>query len=125
MGTSSDLEMNDPIHVYQAGGLMKFARNQPCPCGSGLKFKKCCLNRGDLADLPLERTGRAIPASIIDDVVDSTFSLPNDDLVRRLDALANTQPALCGLITSLSSSLPQSACVSAALRGRARISSHF
>ncbi|WP_455232966.1 SEC-C metal-binding domain-containing protein [Geopseudomonas aromaticivorans] len=22
----------------------KVARNDPCPCGSGLKFKKCCLN---------------------------------------------------------------------------------
>ena len=20
-------------------------RNEPCPCGSGKKFKKCCLNR--------------------------------------------------------------------------------
>src|SRR5215203_6051770 len=23
-------------------------RNDPCPCGSGKKFKKCCLNRGSL-----------------------------------------------------------------------------
>jgi len=23
----------------------KVGRNDPCPCGSGLKFKKCCLNR--------------------------------------------------------------------------------
>ena len=23
-------------------------RNDPCPCGSGKKFKKCCLNRGAL-----------------------------------------------------------------------------
>ena len=22
-------------------------RNQPCPCGSGLKFKKCCLRRAN------------------------------------------------------------------------------
>ena len=22
---------------------MKTGRNDPCPCGSGLKFKKCCL----------------------------------------------------------------------------------
>ncbi len=21
-------------------------RNDPCPCGSGKKFKKCCMNRG-------------------------------------------------------------------------------
>jgi len=23
----------------------KIGRNEPCPCGSGLKFKKCCLNK--------------------------------------------------------------------------------
>ncbi|MFH1844852.1 MAG: zinc-dependent peptidase [bacterium] len=23
----------------------RFGRNSPCPCGSGLKYKKCCLNR--------------------------------------------------------------------------------
>ena len=22
-------------------------RNDPCPCGSGKKFKKCCMNRGE------------------------------------------------------------------------------
>ncbi len=24
---------------------MKVGRNDPCPCGSGLKYKKCCLNK--------------------------------------------------------------------------------
>ena len=24
---------------------MKIGRNQPCPCGSGKKHKKCCLNK--------------------------------------------------------------------------------
>jgi SWIM/SEC-C metal-binding protein len=23
----------------------KIGRNEPCPCGSGKKFKKCCMNR--------------------------------------------------------------------------------
>ena len=26
-------------------GPQRFGRNSPCPCGSGLKFKKCCLRR--------------------------------------------------------------------------------
>ena len=26
-------------------GNMKIGRNQPCPCGSGKKYKKCCLNK--------------------------------------------------------------------------------
>lgn len=24
---------------------MSIGRNDPCPCGSGKKYKKCCLNR--------------------------------------------------------------------------------
>jgi uncharacterized protein YecA (UPF0149 family) len=24
---------------------IKVGRNDPCPCGSGLKFKKCCITR--------------------------------------------------------------------------------
>lgn len=28
---------------------MKTGRNQPCPCGSGIKYKKCCLPKEDLA----------------------------------------------------------------------------
>ena len=24
----------------------KIGRNEPCPCGSGLKYKKCCLDSG-------------------------------------------------------------------------------
>lgn len=30
--------------------MEKIGRNSPCPCGSNLKYKKCCLNR-DLATL--------------------------------------------------------------------------
>ncbi len=26
-------------------GRLRFGRNSPCPCGSGAKYKKCCLNR--------------------------------------------------------------------------------
>ena len=25
----------------------KVGRNDPCPCGSGKKYKKCCLGKGD------------------------------------------------------------------------------
>jgi methionyl aminopeptidase len=36
---------------------VKAGRNDPCPCGSGLKYKKCCLNRDrfDLKSLYLQR----------------------------------------------------------------------
>jgi uncharacterized protein YecA (UPF0149 family) len=32
-----------PTPVQRARG--KVGRNEPCPCGSGKKFKKCCLWR--------------------------------------------------------------------------------
>ena len=28
-----------------AGGGGKVGRNQPCPCGSGKKYKRCCIDR--------------------------------------------------------------------------------
>jgi hypothetical protein len=39
---------------------MKIGRNQPCPCGSGKKFKKCCLNKEKVSsDLLYRRLGEA------------------------------------------------------------------
>jgi SEC-C motif/Protein of unknown function (DUF1186) len=37
----SDLEWSDVRRAPKIG------RNDPCPCGSGRKFKKCCLNQND------------------------------------------------------------------------------
>lgn len=37
-----DREMEKPYHRYQP----KVGRNEPCPCGSGKKFKKCCGRQG-------------------------------------------------------------------------------
>lgn len=33
---------------------MKIGANDPCPCGSGLKYKKCCRNRTDLSEIPTQ-----------------------------------------------------------------------
>src|SRR5574340_249788 len=33
-------------------GMGKIGRNQPCPCGSGLKYKKCCLVKPSSTALP-------------------------------------------------------------------------
>lgn len=32
----------------------KIGRNDPCPCGSGKKYKKCCISIRDIADNPVE-----------------------------------------------------------------------
>lgn len=29
-------------------------RNQPCPCGSGTKYKRCCMNKKDSGEVPPE-----------------------------------------------------------------------
>jgi uncharacterized protein YecA (UPF0149 family) len=34
----------DPTPKQMARRPPKVGRNDPCPCGSGKKFKKCCLN---------------------------------------------------------------------------------
>lgn len=31
--------------------MTELARNAPCPCGSGLKYKQCCLKAGRSLDL--------------------------------------------------------------------------
>ncbi len=33
------------FHNKKTGGIMKIGRNDPCPCGSGLKYKKCCMKK--------------------------------------------------------------------------------
>jgi len=39
---------------------MKVGRNQPCPCGSGKKYKKCCLSKEKVSsDLLYRRLGEA------------------------------------------------------------------
>jgi len=40
----SDIErlLNPPTPIRAES---KVGRNDPCPCGSGLKFKKCCLGK--------------------------------------------------------------------------------
>jgi uncharacterized protein len=35
----SDFTVHDPVDQYDTE---KVGRNDPCPCGSGLKYKKCC-----------------------------------------------------------------------------------
>lgn len=46
---------------------MKIGRNDPCPCGSGKKYKKCCLNKSEIeflaeaafdAQMSLKRDGQ-------------------------------------------------------------------
>lgn len=35
----------DPKEPRELVRRMKIGRNDPCPCGSGRKFKKCCIHK--------------------------------------------------------------------------------
>lgn len=35
---------------------MKIGRNEPCPCGSGMKYKKCCLLKEVVVRTPEHKT---------------------------------------------------------------------
>ena len=45
--------------------MATLGRNNPCPCGSGRKYKQCCLRAVDVADLTWRRMreaeGRLLP----------------------------------------------------------------
>ena len=90
---------------------MKLGRNQLCPCGSGLKFKKCCR----ILPVVIENAGLAVPADVVDDVVNTISTMSDEDLDNRLDLLARTPPHLCSFITPLSFALPQESSFTAAL----------
>lgn len=44
---------------------MSTARNDPCPCGSGVKYKKCCLAKGDQAVRRRSRLGVQLSLAVI------------------------------------------------------------
>jgi len=37
--------IRDLSRALASGGPLKIGRNEPCPCGSGRKYKHCCLNK--------------------------------------------------------------------------------
>jgi hypothetical protein len=52
-GCSSNVQYQEPgqrpgherLQMPDSGRRRKIGRNEPCPCGSGRKYKHCCLNR--------------------------------------------------------------------------------
>jgi len=41
-GTSRASHSNDRANIDTAKKVQKVGRNDPCPCGSGKKYKYCC-----------------------------------------------------------------------------------
>lgn len=65
------------------GKIKKPGRNDPCPCGSGIKYKKCCMIKNERDSMP-----RISPQKVIDEkaqiIFKSHFNLNNGFLVRKL-----------------------------------------
>lgn len=59
---------------------MKIGRNDKCPCGSGKKYKQCCLSKDDKIKQN-EREQRKID-------LDNDFAL-GEQLVKKLDSQLN------------------------------------
>ena len=38
-------DLDDESEILPITTTVKIGRNDPCPCGSGKKFKKCCINK--------------------------------------------------------------------------------
>jgi hypothetical protein len=44
--------------------MEKIGRNDPCPCGSGKKYKKCCLMKGEELEARHREEGRAVSSAL-------------------------------------------------------------
>lgn len=42
----NDLDGLSPAEMRSAAEPLDLGRNRPCPCGSGKKFKRCCISKG-------------------------------------------------------------------------------
>jgi len=70
--------------------VVKIERNAPCPCGSGKKYKKCCLQLSNQADKERARLlAEPVPLEVFDEELDNLVELSNHvvDLIHegRLD----------------------------------------
>jgi len=65
---------------------MRSSRNSPCPCGSGIKFKKCCINNG------LNPASTANLYSVANQIIPTALGLPeeNSSQFQALEDWANT-----------------------------------
>jgi tetratricopeptide (TPR) repeat protein len=77
--------------------MAKPGRNSPCPCGSGKKYKRCCLDKDVAAEFEHERLAAAAWLPIVDvDIVDSfdEFGIDIDDAEDEVELTANSDAAV-------------------------------
>lgn len=80
----SDPEFDYLVSQLDTGPTVRVGRNDPCPCGSGRKFKACCLNN---KSVPIE----ARAGWLYHKIVVFALRLPRRDLVDQLVEIAGNQ----------------------------------
>ena len=63
-------------------------RNEPCPCGSGKKYKKCCMRN------TMDSTPESLPESFMDDRGFHIFAKgekPDSNQIKEMEAKYQTQ----------------------------------
>jgi len=113
--------------------MAKVGRNDPCPCGSGLKYKRCCLPREDAA--VAERAARArevestaVPFEILseDDGLDEASNVVIDLLdAGRLDEAEQAAQELLKRYPEVHDGLERVAMVAVARGDRARAAEYY
>ena len=69
--------------------MVKIARNAPCPCGSGKKYKKCCLSRQETNRQPSVKKIRFIPVyTQLDQLSNSVVDLIKQNKLDEAEAVS-------------------------------------
>jgi hypothetical protein len=110
--------------------MAKIGRNDPCPCGSGQKYKRCCLPREDAAAVERAREReREDAAALLADEDDGLDEASNRviDLIDagRLDEAAHAAEALLTQYPQVHDGLERIAMVAAARGDRARAAEYY
>ncbi|QHW31836.1 hypothetical protein GZH47_13980 [Paenibacillus rhizovicinus] len=82
----------------------KVGRNDPCPCGSGLKYKKCCLSKDEASRaLQAQAQVSAAPASISFENEQLYIAVPEtiEEMYASIDRIAWSQPPYGSLAKEL------------------------
>lgn len=71
--------------------MTKLGRNDPCPCGSGKKYKRCCLQKDEAAEPAAlaATTVAATPRSVPKTMVYPDFDDDEDDLTPASNAVVD------------------------------------
>jgi SEC-C motif len=85
---------------------MRLGRNELCHCGSGRKYKKCCLTLGGSSDIGrqsgnetnLQILHRAVPPTIIQEVMDEIEGSPFDRFQALTQELLDRHPRLIAFV---------------------------